>query len=355
MNQFNNKMSTTMKEFSEVAQKQCADLMFYARSGVFASRDLYKDLLISGHLKDDQDYDDIIQDAAFMIMLKDSLAKTLETDPKKSLYGKGMISEYDLYWKCDTDVQLVQHFRNKNVKISADDMVMLKEARRDLKRLVTETRNGTVMNFGATGTPLTKLQSRQLLTKTDEQINTEIEKRAQKNLQSKNNAKKRRVIDDEAEEDNNNNSIQSNQSNSIQSTPPKYASSRCKYMIGFHAFLFINLFRFCSGSNCSKGMPQDFFITQESTLEYLLPYLNELPKTTRFYDPCCGTCAIGDFLRSHEFTNIIESDLYTTEIKQDYLKDNFTDYDVLITNFPFCDKRKCFKKAFRSGMLIVFV
>ena len=120
-------------------------------------------------------------------------------------------------------------------------------------------------------------------------------------------------------------------------------------------FFLLTCFVFVSGSNCSKGMPQDLFITQESTLEYLLPYLNELPKTTRFYDPCCGTCAIGDFLRSHEFTNIIESDLYTTEIKQDYLKDNFTDYDVLITNFPFCDKRKCFKKAFRSGMLIVFV
>ena len=243
MNQFNNKMSTTLKEFSEVAKKQCADLMFYARSGVFASRDLYKDLILSGHLKDDQDYDDIVQDSAFMIMLKDTLAKTLETDPTKSLYGKGMISEYDLYWKCDTDVQLVQHFRNKNINISGDDMVILRQARKDLKRLVTETRAGVVMNFGVPSTPLTKQQTKQLLTKTDEQIDTEIKNRAQKNLDLKNNAKKRRVIDDETEEDNNNNN--SNQSNSKQSTPPKYASSRCKYMIGFHAFLFINLFRFC--------------------------------------------------------------------------------------------------------------
>jgi hypothetical protein len=61
-------------------------------------------------------------------------------------------------------------------------------------------------------------------------------------------------------------------------------------------------------------MPQDLFITQESTLEYLLPYLQDLPKSTRFYDPCCGTGLIGDFLRLHEFNNIIESDLYTTEI-----------------------------------------
>ena len=344
-------MSTiSMKEFSGVAKKHCADIMFYSRSGVFASRDLYKDLLLSGQLKDDQDYEDIVQDAPFMIMLKDTLAKTLETDPMKSLYGKGMISEYDLYWKCDTDVQLVQYFRNKNVNISGDDMVILRQARKDLKRLVTETRSNVVIHFGATGTPLTKLQSKQILTKTDEEIDSEIKKRAEKNLQSKNNAKKRRVIDDEAEEIKDN----SNES-SPESAPPKYASSRCKYMIGFHAFLFINLFRFCSGSKCSKGLPQDLYITQESTLEYLLPYLNALPKSTIFYDPCCGTCAIGDFLRSNGFHNIIEKDLYTTEIKQDYLKDNFTDYDVLITNFPFCDKLKCFKKAFRSGMFILCI
>lgn len=61
------------------------------------------------------------------------------------------------------------------------------------------------------------------------------------------------------------------------------------------------------------------------------------------------------FSTSTRIYNIIESDLYTTEIKKDYLKDNFTDYDVLITNFPFCDKRKCFKKAFRSGMFNILV
>jgi hypothetical protein len=223
--------------------------MFYARSGVFASRDLYKELLLSGHLKDTQDYDEIVQDAAFMIMLKDNLAKTLETDPKKSLFGLGMISEYDLFWKCDTDVQLVQHFRNKNIQISGDDMVKLREARRDLKRLVTDTRSNVVMHFGATGTPLTKQQSKILLTKTDEQINIEIEKRAQKNLQSKINAKKRRVIDDEAEETKDN----SNQIQSSNKSPPKFASSRCKYLIGFHSFLFLTCFIFSQGLNVPKA------------------------------------------------------------------------------------------------------
>jgi hypothetical protein len=97
-------------------------------------------------------------------------------------------------------------------------------------------------------------------------------------------------------------------------------------------------------------MPQDLYITQEHTLSYLLEYLNMCPKSTKFYDPCCGTCAVGDYLRRQGFTNIIETDLYTTEIKSDYLKENVIYYDVLITNFPFCDKLKCFKKAFRDGM-----
>jgi hypothetical protein len=228
MNQFNS--ANNMKEFSTEAKEKCARLMYFARNGVFTSRDLYKDLLLSGHLKDTQDYDDIVQDSGFMITLKDTLARSLETDPVKSLYGHGMISEFDLYWKCDTDLELVQHFKDKNITITGDQMVMLREARRDLKRLVTETRSSVVMNFGASGTPLTKQQSKKLLTKTNEQIELEIKNRAEKNLQSKrNDAKKRRVIDDEAvDNDAMDESIVSQVESISDTVPAKYASSRCK-------------------------------------------------------------------------------------------------------------------------------
>ncbi len=235
-------MATTMKEFSEEAKAKCADLMYYARSGVIGARDLYKMLILSGHLKDSMDYDDIVQDSLFMIMLKDNLAKSLETDPSKSLYGNGMISEYDLYWKVDTDVQLLVHFKNKNINITADQMVMLKKARKDLKRLVTETRDNVVMNFEVTNTPLTKQQTKQLLTKTDQEIETEIKDRAQKNLDAKNKAKKRRVIDDEPEEITDN----SNQS-TPESVPAKYASSRCKFFDWSSLISFLNFFFFSRG------------------------------------------------------------------------------------------------------------
>jgi hypothetical protein len=118
-------------------------------------------------------------------------------------------------------------------------MVMLKQARRDLKRLVTDTRDNTVMNFEVTNTPLTKQQTKQLLTKTDEQINEDIQKRAQKNLDAKNKAKKRRVIDDEPEEITDN----SNQS-TPESVPAKFASSRCKFFDWSSLISFLNFFFF---------------------------------------------------------------------------------------------------------------
>ena len=67
------------------------------------------------------------------------------------------------------------------------------------------------------------------------------------------------------------------------------------------------------------------------------------------FDPCCGTGAIGNFLRQQGFTNIIEQDLYTTDIKTNYLTEDAPRYDIMITNIPFCSKLQFFNKAFNSG------
>ena len=110
MNQ--NTMTTTssnMKEFCSGAQGKLAEIMHDTRRTLFASRELYTLLLFSGHLKDDQEYDDIINDAKFMLMFKNYLASCLEKDKTKSLYGKGMISEFDLYWKVDTNQEMCQY------------------------------------------------------------------------------------------------------------------------------------------------------------------------------------------------------------------------------------------------------
>ena len=107
---------------------------------------------------------------------------------------------------------------------------------------------------------------------------------------------------------------------------------------------------FLSGSKCSKNLPQDLFITQDETLMHLTSFLKEnYSKDKVIYDPCCGTNAIGNFLRQLGYTNIIEQDLYTTDDKTDYLKKNGTIYDLMITNIPFCSKFDFFNKAFKAG------
>ena len=96
-------------------------------------------------------------------------------------------------------------------------------------------------------------------------------------------------------------------------------------------------------------MPQDLFITQDETLQHLVPFLNTLSKDTLIYDPCCGTKAIGNFLRRLGYNNIIETDLYTTEVKTDYLKVKDPYHKLKVANIPFCDKQRFFKKAFSTG------
>jgi hypothetical protein len=72
-------------------------------------------------------------------------------------------------------------------------------------------------------------------------------------------------------------------------------------------------------------------------------------KNITIYDPCCGTYAIGNCLKKHGYTNFIETDLYTTPIKTDFLKAKIPSCGVIITNIPFCLKYPFFKKAFASG------
>ena len=195
-----------------------------------------------------------------MMVLKDELASGLEMDPSKSLYGKGMISEYDLYWKVNTDVELCSYFRDKGINLTADQLFMLKNERKDVRRLVTDTRTAVLMNMGIPETPLTKKQQSQLLTKTDEQIQADINKRIEKNLQSKrNDAKKRRIIDDEAVEvldgdDAMDESTLSQAESTSATAPPKYASSRCKY--SFLIFFYLSHLVFFQGQSVPRINPK---------------------------------------------------------------------------------------------------
>jgi hypothetical protein len=80
-----------------------------------------------------------------------------------------------------------------------------------------------------------------------------------------------------------------------------------------------------------------------------LRYADTFYKNNHFiYEPCCGNGAIVRYLEKKGFT-VIARDLYTTEVKRDYLVDEDPEYDVLLTNPPFCIKHQFFEKAMLSG------
>jgi methylase of polypeptide subunit release factors len=65
------------------------------------------------------------------------------------------------------------------------------------------------------------------------------------------------------------------------------------------------------------------------------------------FEPCCGNGAIVKYLEKKGLT-VISRDLYTTDEKHDYLVEEDPEYDVIITNPPFCVKHEFFNKAILS-------
>lgn len=83
-------------------------------------------------------------------------------------------------------------------------------------------------------------------------------------------------------------------------------------------------------ANATRTKPQDLFETPENALRLIEPILSTL-KDKILYEPCCGNGAIVRFLEARGFT-VVARDLYTTQVKQDYLVEDDPEYDVLITN-----------------------
>ena len=99
--------------------------------------------------------------------------------------------------------------------------------------------------------------------------------------------------------------------------------------------------------NATASLPQDLFETPENAL-ILLDSTLKLMKGKVIFEPCCGNGAIVKYLEASGFA-VIGRDLYATEEKHDYLLADDPEYDVLITNPPFCLKHQFFEKAMHSG------
>ena len=92
---------------------------------------------------------------------------------------------------------------------------------------------------------------------------------------------------------------------------------------------------------------QDLFETPVKVLMLLDEVLNTM-KGKIIFEPCCGNGAIVKYLVEKGF-EVIGRDLYSTEVKHDYLTETDPDYDVLITTPPFGIRHLVFEKAVLSG------
>lgn len=99
--------------------------------------------------------------------------------------------------------------------------------------------------------------------------------------------------------------------------------------------------------SATASLPQDLFETPVNAMMLLDKALETL-KGKIIFEPCCGNGAIVNYLQAKGF-EVIGRDLYSTEEKHDYLTEADPDYDVLITNPPFCVKHQFFEKAMMSG------
>ena len=97
-------------------------------------------------------------------------------------------------------------------------------------------------------------------------------------------------------------------------------------------------------------MDNDLYETQEETLDLILPFLSKY-KNSRILEPCCGNNSIVNYLREKGFENVIGFDLNYGENKQDFLSMNdFSQFDMIITNPPFKNKNLFLKKMYESNL-----
>jgi hypothetical protein len=88
-----------------------------------------------------------------------------------------------------------------------------------------------------------------------------------------------------------------------------------------------------------KASPQDLYETDPVVVKIAIGFLvkNRVNLSEKvFYEPACGNGIIIKVLKEMGAIQVMERDLYTTEIKTDYLTVEDPHYDILITNPPFC-------------------
>lgn len=115
-------------------------------------------------------------------------------------------------------------------------------------------------------------------------------------------------------------------------------------------------YRSCRWNNSTGRLPKDQFYTPQEAIKPILSFIEQF-KDKVVFEPCAGEGHIAKFLESNGFQNVIQRDLYTLPEHHDYLDNNIPtpDYDLLITNPPFCSKYEFLIKAYASTKPFAFL
>jgi len=105
-------------------------------------------------IKEGASYNDIIGNNLLMKHIRETLANNLSKNPTTSYYGTGVISDWDLFFLCQTDANLSETIsKMKNCDIDDNKKTDLKKKRNQLSRFISNLRDQIILDMDLVGTP----------------------------------------------------------------------------------------------------------------------------------------------------------------------------------------------------------
>lgn len=99
----------------------------------------------------------------------------------------------------------------------------------------------------------------------------------------------------------------------------------------------------------------DLYTTFPADVEVVVSFITQFRESI-ILDPCCGYGAFGQVLKANGFYSVVETDLfYGDGQKSNFLTDEVPDYDLLITNPPFSQKKEFLERAYSIGKPFVLL
>jgi len=279
-----------------------------------------KEILIAkGVIKPETTYVNLKENHMLMSHLFDAISLGLEEDPSKcSLYGLGLVSDFDLIWNLKEDIKFNTKMKQLCIAVGSIQYTTLYNKRRSLRRYVTKIRDFVIDSFELPETPdrTTERETKKKRAKADV-TKEEAEKIASEKLEQA------------VEVANEKTKKKKSSSSEIATT-----DSGTKQMNPTYRFLGQRSYR--------HKKYFDEFATPFHIIDPLLDFLSLNPATV-IWEPCCGRLRnISKCIEKRNIT-VISSDIQEGfgSFACNFLQyDCNTGYDMIITNPPWSSNKE---------------